>query len=151
MIDLLGNLLGLKQKSTELVNLLKADFLSLSEFTHNKPSPEVAYFIWKNPLMVAAGNTFINTMLQKSGFVNVFGHLKRYPVISHDMIIEANPDIVLLSSEPFPFNESHVQDFKKILPDAKYEIIDGELFSWYGSRLLFSVDYIKKLRQKLLA
>ena len=151
MMEMLGDLLNVKQKSSELVAQLKSDFRSLSEYTQNSPTLKVAYFIWQNPFMVAAGNTFINSMLHESGFVNVFGHLNRYPVISPDMLVKANPDVVLLSSEPFPFKESHILSFQNILPNAKFEIVDGELFSWYGSRLLFSVDYIKKLRQKLLA
>jgi ABC-type Fe3+-hydroxamate transport system substrate-binding protein len=151
MMEMLGSLLNVKQRSADLVAQLKYDFLSLSRCTLNAPTLKVAYFIWQNPFMVAAENTFINSMLQESGFINVFRHLNRYPVISPDMLVKANPDVVLLSSEPFPFNVSHVQSFQNILPNAKIEIVDGELFSWYGSRLLFSVEYIKKLRQKLLA
>ncbi len=115
--------------------------------TPHSQLPTIAYFIWRKPHMVAGNNTFINDMLTRCGFSNVFAslHSSRYPEVSQEQIAEAKPEIILLSSEPYPFKEKHIEEFQSICPDAKIIIVDGELFSWYGSRLLQAPDYFEKL------
>jgi len=112
----------------------------------------VAYFIWQNPFMVAGQNTFINDMLNRCGFNNVFAspELSRYPEVTEEQIKLANPDVIFLSSEPFPFKNKHIQESKSLCPEAKIIIVDGELFSWYGSRLLQTPAYFTKLIQSLM-
>ena len=96
-----------------------------------------AYLIWNNPFMGINADTFIHSMLQASGCINVFAHRNdsRYPVVSEEALIEAQPELVLLSSEPFPFNEAHCDAMRLLLPDARVMLADGAMFSWYGSRL----------------
>ena len=94
--------------------------------------------------MIAGNNTFINEMLKVCGFKNVFEQ-ERYPEINVEQLSKANPQIILLSSEPYPFKEKHIQEFKAICPNAKVLIVDGEIFSWYGSRLLQAPAYFKQL------
>jgi len=91
--------------------------------------------------MVAAGNTFINDILENLGFSNVFGQYKRYPTIGQDEIIQSNPDIVLLASEPYRFESKDLEEFQKLLPYSNVLLVDGEMFSWYGSRLIHACDY----------
>jgi ABC-type Fe3+-hydroxamate transport system substrate-binding protein len=98
--------------------------------------------------MVAASDTFINEMLKVAGFQNVFENYSRYPEIDLELLKKLRPDLVFLSSEPFPFKEKHVEYFETICPWAKVEIVDGELFSWYGSRLLKSAEYFLELQTK---
>jgi ABC-type Fe3+-hydroxamate transport system substrate-binding protein len=104
----------------------------------------VAYFIWRKPYMVAGTDTFINSLLQKLGLSNVF-KAGRYPEITTDELKTANPDMILLSSEPYPFKQKHIDEFKEILPLARVILVDGEMFSWYGSRLLYAPAYFKEL------
>jgi ABC-type Fe3+-hydroxamate transport system substrate-binding protein len=100
--------------------------------------------------MVAGKNTFINDMLKRCNFENVFLNKdSRYPEISVEELQKANPELILLSSEPFPFKEKHVNEFQKHLPNAKIMIVDGELFSWYGSRLQHSANYFLELQKSL--
>lgn len=108
---------------------------------------KVAYFIWRMPYMVAANNTFIHHLLEQCGFKNVFAGdaFERYPEISPKQLADANPDVILLSSEPYPFKEKHIAEFQSICKDAKIVTVDGELFSWYGSRLLHAPEYFKGL------
>lgn len=108
----------------------------------------VAYLIWRKPYMVAGSDTFINSMLQKCGLVNVF-NVNRYPEISTHELVEANPDLIFLSSEPYPFKQKHIDEFKELLPKAKVILVDGELFSWYGSRLLHAQAYYRQLINNL--
>lgn len=105
----------------------------------------VAYFIWKDPFMAVGNNTFINDMLCRCGLTNVFESNSRYPEITPQVLAEKKPEIILLSSEPYPFKEKHIYEFQSICPAAKIMIVEGELFSWYGSRLLQAPAYFEKL------
>ncbi|MCB0383626.1 MAG: cobalamin-binding protein, partial [Psychroserpens sp.] len=107
---------------------------------------KVAYFIWKDPYMVAANHTFINAMLAVNNFENVYANVSRYPEIQLSELQEKQPDLILLSSEPYPFKDRDIDEFKSICPYTQVKIVDGEAFSWYGSRLLKAFDYFKTLR-----
>ena len=97
--------------------------------------------------MAAGNNTFINEMLKLSGFENVFATsiADRYPIVSPEQLALAAPHYIFLSSEPYPFKEKHVQEFQQICPNAKIVLVDGEMFSWYGSRLLQAAAYFQTL------
>lgn len=146
MICGIGELTGKSEKANELVRNIEKEFSLLKHYLHDAKTVRTAYFIWYNPLMAAANHTFINFMLGECKFENVFSPLNRYPEISESVLKDANPELILLSSEPFPFKEKHVEYFKEICPDAIVKLVDGELFSWYGSRLIFSPNYFKQLR-----
>lgn len=147
MMSMLGIILNVEEKSERLIQGLKEDFLSLKKEVQ-KPW-KVAYFIWQNPFMVAGGNTFIDALLREANFENVFMAESRYPSVTVAQIQAKKPELILLSSEPYPFKEKHINLFQEMCPMAKVEVVDGELFSWYGSRLLYTVNYIKKLHKKL--
>ena len=68
-----------------------------------------------------------------------------FEIASVEDITKLHPDVVLLSSEPFPFQEKHLNEMKELLPDSKIYFVDGEMFSWYGSRLLHAADYFQSL------
>ena len=108
----------------------------------------VLYFIWNEPMMTAGKNTFIDSMLSEAGFVNVLEQ-NRYPTLSEGDLRSLNPSFIFLSSEPFPFNEEHREAYQDKFPNSKIVLVDGELFSWYGSRLLKSFDYFRKLNEEL--
>ncbi|MGV3588177.1 MAG: helical backbone metal receptor [Adhaeribacter sp.] len=110
-----------------------------------------AYFIWKNPYMSVGQDTFIHEMMAAAGFLNVFGSLNRYPIITPDDLKTAAPKVVFLSSEPYPFKDKHLREIQEILPDALVKLVDGELFSWYGSRLQQTPPYLQKLRKEVEA
>lgn len=115
-----------------------------------KNKPSVAYCIWKDPWMFAGTDTFIHHMLLKAGLWNVILE-PRYPILSLEKVKTYQPDFIFLSSEPFPFKKEHTLKLQKQFPDSKIILVDGELFSWYGSRLLKFPPYIKSLRSKLQA
>ena len=95
--------------------------------------------------MAAGGDTFINDMLQRCGLNNAIKHLNRYPEINEDSLKALQPDWLLLSSEPYPFKEKHIGELRALVPGASVILVDGELFSWHGSRLLQSATYFEKL------
>ena len=109
------------------------------------PPTRVLYVMWRNPWMGAAAGTFIHAMIEKTGLKNVLGDQERYPELSDHAIKNLNPELVFLSSEPYPFSERHFSDIKGLLPGAQIKVVDGEMFSWYGSRLALAPDYFSSL------
>jgi iron complex transport system substrate-binding protein len=110
---------------------------------------KVAYFIWREPWMVAGDDTFINTLLEINGWENIFkAKGDRYPALHLKDLESLQPDLVLLSSEPFPFKEKHQEEISNY-SNGRIELVDGEFFSWYGSRLLPAFDYFRKFQMKL--
>lgn len=107
------------------------------------------YLIWKEPYMAAGADTFISDMMRYAGFNNALGDMKRYPTLTDDDIRKYNPELILLSSEPYPFKEKHIQELHEICPDAKIMLVDGEMFSWYGSRMIHAGEYLFNMNQKL--
>ncbi len=147
MITAVGKMTGREKVAEELNQKITENFSAPFAPLRLK---KVAYFIWQNPMMVAGNKTFINDMMQRCGFKNCFQNLKgHYPEISLAQLQQANPEVILLSSEPFPFKEKHIEAFSKICPQAKIMLVDGELFSWYGSRLLHAPSYFQKLAASL--
>lgn len=105
----------------------------------------VAYGIWRAPWMWAGGDTFISDIMHRCGLTNVLEHVPRYPELSLDQLQALDPGLVLLSSEPYPFKEVHIAEVKAVLPHAQVILVDGEMFSWYGSRLLKAPEYLAGL------
>jgi ABC-type Fe3+-hydroxamate transport system substrate-binding protein len=99
--------------------------------------------------MVVAANTFINHMLNVMGLRNVYEHQVRYPETDAAQLQQLNPDYIFLSSEPYAFGHKHIQEFKEMVPAANVLVVDGEMFSWYGSRLRYAADYFVSLRQQM--
>jgi len=148
MITMLGKIFN---KAVEATQINRSINVAFTQLQNKKLLPlKAVYFIWDKPLMVAANNTYINNMLQHAGFINVFDSLERYPSITEEQLRSANPEVLLLSSEPFPFKEKHLEKYQHILPTTKILLVDGTMFSWYGSRLLEAPKYFKELRLDVL-
>jgi ABC-type Fe3+-hydroxamate transport system substrate-binding protein len=98
--------------------------------------------------MAAGGDTFVSALLEQAGGENVFARHpaegpERYPTITEAELAAADPSLVLLATEPFPFAERHVQELAEAtnLSRERFRIVDGELLSWHGSRTVAGVDY----------
>jgi ABC-type Fe3+-hydroxamate transport system substrate-binding protein len=139
----LGALVGKDAAATQMATEIKADFAALQPV--QGPAPTAAYLIWRKPYMVAAGGTFIDAMLRTAGFANAFADQMRYPEVGPEALAVARPDVLLLSSEPYPFAEKHLAELRAICPKAQVRLVDGEVFSWYGSRLRHAPAYFRQL------
>lgn len=113
-------------------------------------SRSALYLIWKEPWMGVGEGTYINSLLNKTGLTNVLGQ-ERYPELSLDQISELKPDLIFYSSEPFPFKEEHMKNLIEILPNSKHVLVDGEVFSWYGNRMLRFPSYVKQTISEVIA
>jgi ABC-type Fe3+-hydroxamate transport system substrate-binding protein len=147
LINMYGEIFNVEDKASSLRTNIQEERQYFQNRIQNKAPLKAAYFIWKNPWMVAASNTFINFMLKEAGFINVFRDEKRYPEIDLDDSKLKEADLIFLSSEPFPFKDEHILELQLQFPEKTIKIVDGELFSWYGSRLLKSYKYFKTLHK----
>ena len=144
MVRSIGALCSAEERTSGIIEA-SASILS-SDFAEVK---RVAYLIWRSPYMTIGGDTYIHDVLNRSGFENVFGESLRYPEVSIDVIKSKQPEVIFLSSEPFPFKQRHVEELKEQLGQLPIVLVDGEYFSWYGSRVIHCKDYISLLRQKI--
>lgn len=148
MIHEIGMFTQTRDRADALCREISAGFHTLS--TAGFERKRALYLIWKNPFMAAGRDTFINHMLDFAGFDNAIADPRsRYPELTTDDIHELAPAVILLSSEPFPFRGRHVTEVRQLFPEAIVHEADGELFSWYGSRLLRSPRYFMDLRTKI--
>ena len=138
MIKGVGMLCGKEQLAVDLIDEIQEGFAEIKQV--NK---RVLYFIWKDPYMVCGSSNFIDAILKEIGLYNVVAD-PRYIEIAADKIKELQPDYIFLSTEPFPFKEEHISELEQ-LTEAEIKIVDGELFSWYGSRMLMMKDYFNRL------
>lgn len=111
-----------------------SDCKAIMKVIRNTRVGKVVYLIWQNPWIAVGRKTFINSMLSHLGYENAVVS-NRYPELSVEEITKLKPDYILFSSEPFPFNQTHLNLAKNRWEDANCQLVNGELFSWYGSRL----------------
>lgn len=150
LINMYGILFSVESQAENLIDTIKGEQQNFQDFIKAQPKLKTVYFIWKTPWMVAAKHTFINALMLVAKFENHFQNLERYPEINLEKNIDDKVEVIMLSTEPFPFKEEHVNAMKINYPKAKVFLVDGELFSWYGSRLTKSFEYLKSLRIKCI-
>jgi ABC-type Fe3+-hydroxamate transport system substrate-binding protein len=145
MIREVGTLVGRTSEATKLAQQIESRLL----LPITPSCLSVAYLIWRKPYMAAANGTFIHAMLEVAGFRNAFADQTRYPEVTPDDLQKAQPYLLFLSSEPYPFTGKHIAELQAICPSAQVLLVDGEVFSWYGSRLLRASDYFRNLRNEI--
>ena len=154
--DMISAVSGMVQKQEQGKDMISRIRQAFNELQQHVPPVRTAYLIWREPYMTVGGDTFIHDMMMRCGLENVFGSQARYPSITISQLQAApqesfrtNCQLLLLSSEPYPFKQKHVDELQQQLPGVKIMLVDGEMFSWYGSRLLLATAYFKELLQKL--
>ena len=138
----LGEFFDVVSKASEIVEKIQKEADSFAEFMRDKAERKVLYFIWKNPYMAVGKNTFVNDLLERNNMINVLPEASRYPEVSPKTTTK--PEVLLLSSEPYPFAKKHQKQIEEEwgIPTM---LVDGEYFSWYGSRLKDAFVYFKRL------
>jgi ABC-type Fe3+-hydroxamate transport system substrate-binding protein len=136
-----GKLFGVEEKAKELVFIIEEEKSQFQSLISDKSKLKIAYLIWRDPWMAVGRDTFINHLLEVCNFDNVFKDKERYPEIDINNLPEL--DLVLLSSEPYPFKTIHLDDIP--IPNENIRFVNGEYFSWYGSRMRYAFDYFKDL------
>ena len=146
MIFLIGEVTKTTQKASEIITIIQKEF----KFLKYQKNRKIAYLIWRKPMMSINKSRFIHDMMSRCGFKNVFASaINDYPEISEEKLKKVDPEIILLSSEPYPFKDKHIKEFQEICPSAIIKLVDGEMFSWYGSRLKYASSYFQNLLKSI--
>lgn len=145
MITSVSGLTGRQPTGDKLVNEIRMAFTNIKSL----PTLRTLYLMWHNPWMGAAPKTFIHEIMTRMGLVNVLADQERYPELDEQTILSLRPELILLSSEPFPFAEKHKRHLRSLLPDSQVMLVNGEYFSWYGSRLRLTAAYAGELASQL--
>lgn len=119
--------------------------------SNERSTVRFAYLIWRDPWMTLNADTFVSALLTDAGGENVFAsQLSRYPAITDADLSAAAPDVVLLSTEPFPFRPAHADELSSAsgIPRDRFDIVDGELLSWHGSRTPAGIDYAEAVIER---
>jgi ABC-type Fe3+-hydroxamate transport system substrate-binding protein len=146
MINAIGEICHKQISAQAMVSLIKEKFAGIKQETRKI---RAAYFIWRKPYMAAGRDSFINEMMNYCSFENIFNTGDRYPITNPEELLEKKCELLLLASEPFPFKEKNVDELQIVLPDVKIKLVDGEMFSWYGSRLIHSPLYFSRLLSEI--
>ena len=145
MINRLGEVFQVAQSALEISSKILSELKAFRAFSEKLPIKKVVYLIWKDPYMAAGRDTFINELLELNRFENLFtDENSRYPEVREELLRQA--ETILLSTEPFPFKQKHVSEFQKEFK-AEVKLVDGEFFSWYGSRMTKAFEYFKRLHE----
>lgn len=147
MIEQIGLITDKRKKAKEITEAIISSF---SQLKTKKAQVKTCYLIWKDPYMTIGGDTFINNMLGRCGLKNVFEDKERYPEITLQQLSLVSCQLILLASEPYPFAQKHITQLKTYLPDAQILLVDGEMFSWYGSRMLYAAKYFQQMINSIL-
>ena len=150
MITDFGQLFNCRTEAQKWNDKIVYALCEFQKHIKDQPMQKVAYFIWKDPYMVAGSDTYIQELLALNHFQNCYENRGRYPEIEIEkMRLEGDPDLVLLSSEPYPFKEEDAFEIGRFTHHAKTIFVDGEYFSWYGSRIVKALEYFKQLHAKV--
>lgn len=141
----LGALLGKEAASQNLIGRIRREIPAPDTF----PPLRTAYLIWREPWMSVASETYIHDVMRIFGLENIFADQNRYPSFSPEALADLDPELVLLSSEPFPFKEHHATELRNAGVHGEILFVDGTWFSWYGSRMLEAFKAIKKWRSAI--
>ncbi len=134
----------------EVAGALADDVVAGFDVVEPGPPRRTLYLIWRDPWMSVGGDTFVSDVMARAGLANATADRDRYPALRDDEVAGLAPEVVLLSSEPYPFVERHLAEVQALAPGARVELVDGEAFSWYGSRLRRTPAVLRALSARLL-
>jgi len=146
LIKDLGALTDRKEKAALLEIELQAALHNIQSI----PYKSALYLIWKDPYMTVGNDTYIHALMQKCGLRNCYSDELRYPKTTLKIITKLNPELILLSSEPYPFKEQHRLELESLVPNSNVHLVDGEVFSWYGTRLIKKTTYLNNLLNQFI-
>jgi len=141
----LGKTLDVADQADQLISEIQQRL----EERPDEPELRTAYMIWKDPWMTVGNDTYIHDVMRHWNLPNVFSAQNRYPKIDIQQLKNANPDLVLLSSEPYPFKEKHLSQVEEVCPAARVLLVEGEWFSWYGSHMKHAFERLNGWRRTI--
>jgi ABC-type Fe3+-hydroxamate transport system substrate-binding protein len=149
MIKQIGAITQKEEEAAAIIQQTEQRFDQLYQQTKKTSTKSCVYLIWKDPYMTIGADTFIHDILTRCGLHNLFGASKRYPETTVEALQLLSPELLLLSSEPYPFADKHIEALQAVLPNTQIAMVDGEMFSWYGSRLMQTPAYLCGLLNRI--
>lgn len=143
MILQIGDFTGTEKAARKIVLFTQERFNELRKVVNLEKT--AAYLIWRDPWMAVGADTFIDSLLNEIGIKNVFRQKNRYPEFNLEELKDLQPDYIFLSSEPYPFKEKHIKELQQQSIEGEFKLVDGEMFSWYGSRLMKTPQYLMEI------
>ena len=145
VIHNLGQKLNTADQAEKLITQIQSRLNDRPE----EPELRTAYMIWKDPWMSIGHDTYIHDVMDHYNLTNVFGEKTRYPKFDLKELKQYHPDLILLSSEPYPFKEKHIATVEEVCPAARVLLVDGEWFSWYGSQMKHAFERLNIWRKAI--
>lgn len=148
-LSTIGKAVDKEQQAQQLIAEIKVRFSQQKGLFKGQT---FLYFIWKDPYFLVGKDTYIHSFLSHFGLKNACA-LERYPSLedwkNHVETADKAPTYIFLSSEPFPFESKHIEQVQVLFPASQIILIDGEMCSWYGSRMLEAAAYMQQLAQMI--
>lgn len=143
---LMGGIFGAEARAEALCAAFEQEYAALQAAPTGRPQT-MLYCIWKDPWMTVSPDTYIARMMAEIGWrcwTPPASAGARYPVFDWSEALVRSIDGVLLSSEPYRFTETHVDALEKQV-GKPVQLVDGEMMSWYGSRAVAGLRYLRQL------
>ncbi|MYA01542.1 MAG: ABC transporter substrate-binding protein [Chloroflexi bacterium] len=149
-IDRVGRLLG--GISLKIGESIKESLEEQEHVQRLRPRVRAAALIWRNPYMAASGDTYIGDLLRVSGAINVCedSGRGRYPRLSLTQLVELDPEVILLPSEPYRFRERHAEELlaqqgMSAGRNGHVYLCDGQNLTWWGVRTGAAIQEVSGL------
>ncbi|MDX1642278.1 MAG: helical backbone metal receptor [Balneolaceae bacterium] len=136
---------GVEEKAKALIQEIQEKMEGVPD---EKPMT-AAYMIWRDPWMSVGGDTYIHSVMEHWKLKNIYADKTRYPTTSLETLSSKKPDVILLSSEPYPFKEKHIKEVGDVCKGTSIILVNGEWFSWYGSRMVKAFEQLNVLRRAI--
>lgn len=136
---------GVEKKAKALIQEIQQQMKKVPD----EKTMSAAYMIWRNPWMSVGNDTYIHSVMDHWKLENIFADKTRYPKITLEQLSFKKPDVILLSSEPYPFKEKHIKEVGEVCKGTSIVLVNGEWFSWYGSRMLTAFQQLNVLRRAI--
>lgn len=150
---LLGGIFGRESRAEELAAEFQRELALTLDATSDLEREKVLYLIWKSPWMTVSRDTYISRMLDLVGWDTVPEQAhSRYPSVELSARTLLDVKVVLLSTEPYSFVDRHLAEIAAEFPPQAHPqvaLIDGGMTSWYGSRAIEGLRYLRELRRAL--
>ncbi len=148
MIEKIGVIFNVEDRAQTMTEGIKKGFEGIGQVLKKL---NFIYMTWSSPYIAAGTGNYINSLITGLGFNNCLSkHINRYVRLSLGELKKLSPDIVFLPSEPYNYTLYDKLKFEKIFPSARAVLVDGEMFCWYGSRMLKAAPYIKNLIKEIM-
>ena len=147
---LIGGIFGRSKEAEALCARYRSTHDALASQTFQ--ARRTLYLNWKDPWMTVSCDTYVSRTLALAGFETLpVDARSRYPEISLDESWVADAEVVLLSSEPYMFRSKHVAMVAAmpVFAGKQVRLIDGEMTSWYGSRAIGGLAYLREFRRSI--